>query len=787
MIDARINIATGYSAGSKRWKNESIYWSDLKEKLKDSQKTGETLAQFLKASSEEQKAIKDVGGYVGGYLRNGRRGKQDVVNRQLLTLDIDFATLNFFEEFKFTYDCAAFIHSTHKHSDASPRYRLLIPLDREVSPDEYLAIGHKVAGELGIDLFDATTFEPNRLMFWPSHPADQLFYWAEQEGEFLNADEVLAQYTDWRDTSLWPTSSRTIRALSDLTAKQADPLEKQGIVGAFCRTYSIEEAIAAYLPEVYLPATDGRYTYAHGSTSCGLVIYDGKFAFSHHGTDPAGGILCNAFDLVRLHKYGARDGEKNGRSFSAMEFLAMDDENVRRTISLEKLKDNPYNVGEQSDESIEWAAKMDVDGKGNYLSTAGNLNLIFQNDINIKDLFKYNEFDGKRYLMRSAPWRSIEKAEPLKNVDYAGVRSYIETVYSISSQTKIEDALTLAVDRAVYHPVREYLEALSWDGIKRVDTLLIDYFGTEDTLYTREAMRKTLVGAVQRIFTPGCKFDTILTLVGGQGIGKSTFIKLLGKDWHSDTLTTVTGKEAFEQLQGAWIIEMAELAALKKSEVEAVKHFVTKQVDTFRPAYARVPETYPRQSILIASTNETEFLRDPTGNRRFLPVDVGSSANAKKRIFGDLYKEVNQIWAEAVEMYHSGETSYLSGTAARMATDEQIKHSETDERTGVLKEYLATPVPENWDKLDAFARMDYFNAVADKREEPSGKLREEVCIAEIWSECFGQPKEKMTRWATRELNEIMKSLPEWEFTNSVKRFKLYGVQKYFKRRKIEEI
>jgi hypothetical protein len=167
--DIQLDIATGHGAVSKVWKNKKTNWSNLVTRLSDAIVTGESYKEFINASKQEQGKIKDVGGFVGGYLRNGRRSPSNVVYRQILTLDIDFAHLQFWDDFTLQFDYGAVLHGTHKHSDASPRYRLIIPLNREAKPDEYVAVARQIAGILGIELFDNTTFETNRLMFWTKY------------------------------------------------------------------------------------------------------------------------------------------------------------------------------------------------------------------------------------------------------------------------------------------------------------------------------------------------------------------------------------------------------------------------------------------------------------------------------------------------------------------------------------------------------------------------------------------------------------------------------------------
>ena len=190
-------------------------------------KTTETFKEYIAATKDEQSKIKDVGGYVGGYLRQGRRKPENIVHRQLLTLDIDFAHCDFWGDFQMQFENAAVLHATHKHHETSPRYRLVMPISREVTPDEYVAIARQIAGLLDIDLFDNTTFETNRLMFWPSNPKDIDYYFRFQDGPWVDADEVLASYMDWTDSSLWPTSTNQIQKIKTSAEKQEDPENKK--------------------------------------------------------------------------------------------------------------------------------------------------------------------------------------------------------------------------------------------------------------------------------------------------------------------------------------------------------------------------------------------------------------------------------------------------------------------------------------------------------------------------------------------------------------------------------
>jgi putative DNA primase/helicase len=801
--DNQIIIATGLSARTVSWKNTELLWSKLVERLCTEHKTNETYKEYIQAKKEDQSKIKDVGGYVGGYLLNGKRSPKNVVYRQLITLDIDFAYLDFWTDFTLLYNNAAVLHSTHKHCESDPRFRLIMPISREVNADEYVAISRKIAGVLGIEIFDNTTFETNRLMFWPSNSIDTTYYSKVQDGPWIDADEVLNSYINWKDSSLWPTSSARFTQIGTNVDKQQDPSEKSGIVGLFCKSYSIIEAIQEFLQDVYTPTTiEDRYSYIKGSTSAGLMIYGDKFAFSHHGTDPCTGRLCNAFDLVRIHKFGHLDeGAADSNTVKAKSFAAMDEMcrgnvRVKKTIAYDKLISAKYDFNEDYEETVEnhialeqtdvsqeddvdWMSKLEANSKGDYLSSASNISKILAYDSRLKLVFKQNLFDNKKYIFKSLPWRRIHSYEPIKDVDFSGVRNYVESLYGVSSPQKVEDAMKLEFEKNSFHPIKEYLNNLTWDGTQRIDTLLVNFFGAEDNIYTREAIRKSLVGGVARVFNPGCKFDLVLVLVGPQGTFKSTFFKKLGKQWFSDTFLTVSGKDALEQIQGAWIIEMAELSGMRKADIETTKHFITKQEDTFRPAYARVAETYKRQCIFVGTTNEDDFLADSSGNRRFNPIKVVKE-RVKQSVFEELDQIVDQIWAEAVYLYNKGEKLILSNEAEFIAKGEQLKHSKVDDRTGVIEHFLDIKLPENWDERDIYQRRLFLDN--DKLSGEGTIKRDVVCMGEIWCECLGKNKDDMDKYKTREINEILKSLPGWEYVQSTKNFKNYGKQRYYQRK-----
>jgi putative DNA primase/helicase len=798
--DGSIDLAVAKRRTEKRWRNTKITWSALVTKLASTHRTHETLRDYLKATKERQDQIKDIGGFVGGYLKNGHRKNGNVRHRQLITLDIDLASPEFWSDLQLAYEHAALVYSTHKHQPESPRLRLLMPLDRPVSAEEYEAISRRIAGNLGIDQFDHTTFQPARLMYWPSTSKDGEYLYEHQDGPWLKADEILASYVDWTDSSEWPVGTSESEHVRRGIRRAGDPLEKPGIVGAFCRTYSIATAIVEYLGDRY-DATDqdDRYTYRHGSTAAGLVIYDDKYAYSHHGTDPTSGKLCNAFDLVRLHLYGEQDDETSEEvpvnkrpSYKAMATLATQDANVRRQMGQERLERAKDDFGSDpegdvvergtSAEETSWLEHLDMDDRGNYRRTLENIITILENDPKLKGRIVHNAFTDKDLVIGQLPWRKVQRdTRYFTDIDIIGTCHYLEKVYGIDHKAKTTDALEAVLYRHRYHPVRDYLQGLEWDGQLRIERLLVDYLGAEDHPYVHAATRKTLVAAVARIMNPGVKFDYVLTLVGCQGAGKSTILRKLGREWYCENLTTVQGKDASEQLRGVWIMEMGELAGLKKAEVEIIKNFISRQEDSYRPAYGIKKETYPRQCVFIGTTNNNDFLRDPTGNRRFWPVAL-DGASAIYDVHRDLDQAVvDQLWAEAVTLYDSGEALYLDEELEAYARQVQEEHSERDARFEVVQKYLEMPLPENWEDLGIYERRAY---LAGDELQPVGHMsRDHVTIAEIWCEALGKQIGDMTTHNTKPLHDIMRKMPGWNYQNSKKRIKVYGCHRYYQKSK----
>lgn len=784
-------ISTGRSRFETSWKNKTMSWAALLNKLSRSMETTETHAEYMKMSKEQQDKIKDIGGFVGGHLRDGRRKTGYVTARQLLTLDLDFPPAEFWDNIidNLEIDNALAVYSTHKHTKAKPRYRLIMPLDREVTPDEYEAIARKIAEKIGIDYFDDSTFQPTRLMYWPSHSVDVEPFFQYYDAPFLAADSILAEYPDWTDTSYWPESSRMAGIRKKQADKQGDPLAKKGVVGIFCRTYSITEAIAKFLPDVYTQtAKEDRYTYAAGSTAAGLVVYDGDvFAYSNHSTDPAGGQLCNAFDLVRLHKFGHLDDGSEGKSgkdlpsYNAMTDMARDDEGCKRTAASEQAANARQEFAQLEESPEDWALLLERNAKMEVCPTLVNAVLIVQHDEGLQNI-AYNDLKQAIEKTGPLPWRN--DGGTWRDADDAQLLAYMNRVYqSRFTNSAVVTALTKVADDRHFNPLREYIQALpEWDGVARVDTLLIDYLGAEDTAYTRAVTRKTLVGAVQRVLQPGCKFDTMLVLDGPPGIGKSTLLRKLGGEWFDDSLSLADtrDKTAAEKLQGKWIMEIGEMQGTRKADIDIVKGFLSRQDDAYRAAYGRVVQSHPRACIICGTTNSTDgFLRDTTGNRRFWPVPV---KKGRLSVWEMTEETRAQIWAEAMIFVAEGETTYLDYELEREAARMQLNALEFDEREGEVAEYLDTLLPADWYNWDLSQRVDFFQQRDVLSPTIEGTMqRTRVSTKEIYCECLGLPWARFTRQDGDRIKTMLLRIGGWKSGNKLEKVPGYGPQRCYHR------
>ena len=795
--DRQLNISVGTSRKDTSWKPQTISIGDLWDHLKSPARGVETLTQYLALKKAQQDDLKDVGGFVAGTLNGGHRKAGAVTGRDMVTLDFDtippYGTDGILQAIE-NMGCGFCVYSTRKHMPTAPRLRILIPLDRTVTADEYEPIARHIAAQIGIQMADPTTFQPSRLMYWPSCSADGEYIFKYKDAPLIMADQVLAAYTDWHDFTSWPQVPGAV-SYQKLAMKQGDPDTKPGVVGAFNRAYGdVFNVMDKLLPGIYEPVDNdpNRFTYLGGSTTGGAVIYDnGKFLFSHHATDPCSGRLVNAFDLVRLHKFGdkddaALDGTPNNRlpSYKAMCEFAVADPLVSALMAQERhdqaVRDFEGVEATNDADAVNWMQKLQSNPQtGAIKSTIDNVIIILDNDPMLKGKFALNQFAGRGEILGTLPWSKDGTRRLWSDTDSNGLYWYLEKAYNITGRGNIDAALDIHAATHAFNEVQNYINRLSWDGVPRLDTLFIDYLGAEDDPvgYCRAVCRKAFTAAIARAMTPGSKYDCMLILCGSQGLGKSTLLDRMSKGWFNDSIRTFEGKEASELLQGVWLVEVAELDAFRRTDVARIKQFLSLRADRYRAAYGRNVKELPRCCVFFGTCNQMDFLQDTTGNRRFWPVDVGEQPH-DKNVWQDLTDEViDQIWAEAKLRWQMGEQLYLTGEVEKEAQRRQESHREASPKEGLIEEFVSRQVPDDWSRWPLDRRRDFWanNATGDYNLVN----RDRICALEVWCELFFSNQRDIKPQDVREINATLANMQGWKRSRNPLRCGPYNLQRGF--------
>ncbi len=774
----KLNIAYGNNRQAKRWVNKTIGFDDLKERLRVTIRTTESAEEYAKMSRAQRDTAKDHGGFVAGVLKGGRRKADTVESRSMVALDGDRINANFLESYEALCSYTSVLYTTHSSTEENPRVRLVFPLTRDVTPEEFVAVSRYLAQMLGIDYFDECSYQPNQLMYWPSTPANGSFVYKETDGPWLDPDAILGEHPEWTDPTRLPTSSRESKANTTAQQKVQDPLTKEGVVGLFNRTYyPISKALEAFLSDVYEPTdNESRWHLIASSSMAGVEIKEDKFVYSHHAKDPAYLKMCNAFDIIRIHRFGDLDDKA---SYKAMCEFAMEQDEVKMLAASERT------AGAETDfsggEDIDWQKHLQYEPRSMVLkNNLHNITLIMENDPNLKGIV-FNQLADGLEIKGEVPWK--HPARFWRDADDAQLISFVDSHYGSFSERNYRIAVTKVTDDRSYHPIREMFESLPpWDKVRRAETVLIDYLGAEDNRYVRAVTRKSLCAAYMRVYYPGIKFDNMIVLNGAQGIGKSTLISALGGEWFSDSLalSDMNDKTAAEKLQGYWILEIGELAGMKKADIDKVKAFISRQDDKYRASFGRRVTPHPRQCVFFGTTNsENGYLRDITGNRRFWNVKVTGQGKCKPwEMTAEL---VQQIWAEVAEIARSGEKLYLDADLEAYARQEQREAMEQDDREGIVRNYLDMLLPDDWDSMDYYRRREYIRDIDDPTRSEGTMKRQTVSNIEIWCECFGKSKEEMRPSDSYAISAIMVRIEGWEKSGARQMLPIYGRQRVYTR------
>jgi predicted P-loop ATPase len=408
-----------------------------------------------------------------------------------------------------------------------------------------------------------------------------------------------------------------------------------------------------------------------------------------------------------------------------------------------------------------------------------NLDLILENDEKYKDKIEFNELTQMITYNREN-WCDAAESR---------LKFYLEKEYDlVTSVDNINHICNIVSEDHSYHPIKEYLESTSWDGTSRISTVFIDFLGSVDNVYTRSVAVVSFVGAVARVYNPGVKFDTCTVLVGKQGTNKSKFLSKMAvnPDWFTDGVVTFDGKDFYESIQGKWIIELGEGTAFQKSIKERTKQAIASQQDFYRKPYARNPEIRKRQCVFFGTTNNYDFLKDETGDRRYYPIDVNPQ-KATKSVDYDLNDEyIAQLWAEALFMFQQGENIYIQDrNVLDLAEQEQRKHFDESPLQSDIYNFLEILLPRDWYSMNLESRRIYIRAVQNG-EDTSRSLgragayrRDKVSVKEILCELYGyELNQTIDRKTSLDVGRSLTALG-WNKTGKAEWIKPYGTLKTF--------
>lgn len=845
-LKLRFSISQGLSL--RHVENVDWTWAELVERLSRSHEDKLSLAQFKELPKDRQAKRKNNGYFVGAQFKRQIREKVTMAERQILTFDIDQGTSEILKGLREgTSGLGAIeyvVYSTRTHGNGAIKLRVVIPLRKQLPHEWFQSISRILAWQLDFKMLavDTVSFVPTQIMYWPAHCCDIKPIFIHHRGPLLDVSRTLEEWGPWQDIGMLPRSPREPDLLRESGSSKQNPLDKRGVVGAFCRTYDIHDAIETFLPEIYAPSEVGadgvptRYSYVPGSLTNGVQVYADGHMQSFHGSDPAGGQNLNSFDLVRLHLHGEKDGAREPeddprkmRSYKAMEQMLVDDESVARELRESNYGDDddvwdddpadaievetseatsdaeiPDSTFEIPEDTVDgnWQEGLATTEKGIIKSNLPNILLILRNAKRFRGRFAHNEFthfDGIVKPIRVKSLR-IDLRVPagkgfvsIEAQHFATIRVILESPHGKGkpgwglrvTQTDLREAVLTVCRENSFHPVRDWLGGLTWDGKSRLDSLWVKACHTPNTPYHRSASRLFLTAAVARIMEPGTKFDYMPVISGPQGIRKSTLVAMLGSlSWSGETEGHFDDKKKFvEASLGFWFLENSEMTHFRRaSDDDAIKAMLSGTEDTVRLSYRPDPQTFPRQFVMIGTTNATTYLRDR--HRRIWSIVCGAGDVDVEWVVSNR----DQLFAEAVVEYRRmrRETNtpwlplYLTGEAKaehETRQDDHLLPNEAEMKAGIVRDWLDIPVPLGQSKPG----WDLADEADDAFAEEELVLRAHTCAVELYERALGNDISKYDMRAARSIGDLMRFLePDWRVA-PLARCGKYGRQRSYVR------
>ena len=819
--DKIVRVAKGEANNLALCRTIALPWSSFRKLFYYPIRTPETHETYRNSELKRKNYLKSLAGwFLGAPIEGNRRNRNAVLPRQIITLDFDKLTPETYYQITHPSQVSVkhylsryemLMHTTRSHTPENPRLRAIVLCDGEISNEKFEAVARILAWhcDAEMEMIDPASFRLSQMMYLPTVSQDQEYWHGLNPGSLLNADELLNSWgSDWTNFSNLPRAKGD-SVKTKYTDKAERPEDKKGVIGAFCRAYTIQDAVDEFLPDIYgdpdTHSAELRYTYLPGESQFGAVVYDNCWMFSWHGTDPAGDQLCNAFDLVRIHKFGELDTKNSDDdditsrpSYKAMvkwanQLPAVMQEKVADTLDTETmfvdydddegflsdeaksflglehhLKDLPEYPGQMSQIATpkEWYKTLEP-GQSGIKPTVANILKILTHDPRFKGCCQLNAFTGeimyrkkiKSPLPEVVPPDVIDKEngdlwsdlhDAIVKAILSAPRGEKNVGYGLQpSNTNLSDAVRAVSKTYVFHPVIEHLMSLpEWDQVPRVDSFWIDYLNTPDNQFYRESARIFFIGAVARLFFPGISFDFVPILMGEQGRRKTTLVRELGygvNKWGKEFDAPFEDRnDCVEQMKSAWILEMSEIHSIKHSEIGVQKKFITRTMDRVRLSYDRRMSEFKRQCVFIGTSNEYEFLKDHA-NRRYWPIRVNTPEIETDRFI----ENRDQIWAEALYkfMLASKASGHNPNTLFFYLSKEAGQLAETlqqDARVQSIDEFDLADIQDYLDKPVKLSELYYSSDIEREDGVPDPLVLRIKCNAkQILSDCLHENIESL--------------------------------------------